>query len=213
MQTTDYMIKVATNEGMIELESVLYAPNQAKSIVCIITHPYSLWGGSMSNNVVVGVRIQLLKGKYPCVTFNFRGVGKSSGVRGKGIEEQKDFISVCDFCLNKLKFSQLFIVGYSFGGLVSLAASDRLKNIIGMALISYPRGFLDYADPNYNPEFPILLIHGEQDELIPISQIHLLIRNFHMPITLKTIRTDHFYAGKEQLVGEIIRDFVNALEI
>lgn len=213
MQAIDFMVKVVTKEGEIELESALFVPIQAKSIVCIITHPYSLWGGSMDNNVVVGVRKELLTANYPCVTFNFRGVGKSSGVMGKGIEEQEDLIAVCDFCLNTLKFSQIFIVGYSFGGLVSLAASDRLKNIKGMALISYPSGFLDTIEPKYDSGFPILLIHGEQDNLIPISQIHRLIPNFSSPITLKTIPTDHFYAGREKQVGEIIRNFVDGLEI
>lgn len=182
-------------------------------ILCIITHPYSLWGGSMHNNVVVGVRNQLVKGAYPCITFNFRGVGKSTGSMENGIAEQEDLIAVCNYAHNNLNYSQIFIVGYSYGGLISLSTAKKIDRIVGMALISYPTGFVKQLMPDFELKFPILFIHGEHDNLIPISRVKNMLPNFLCKTKFESISTDHFYNGKEKQVGTIIKEYIDKLKI
>ena len=159
MQETEYMIEVRSN---IVIQTKFYPSEitQDQSLVCIITHPYSRWGGSMHNNVVIGVRNQLVEGGIPCITFNFRGVGKSTGVMGDGIKEQEDLIAVCDFAKKALQYSQIYIVGYSYGGLIALSIIEKLENIVGLTLISYPYGFVNHLAPNFSLEYPIQFIHG-----------------------------------------------------
>ena len=175
MQENEYMVSLDPPSEKITLQSCLYTPKEVKEdkdnpILCIITHPYSLWGGSMYNNVVVGVRKQLVKEGFHCIAFNFRGVGKSTGNMGDGTEEQEDLIAICDFARKQLRYTKIFIIGYSYGGLVSLAVASDLGEIKGMCLISYPTGFVDHLAPDFNLEIPILLIHGKHDDIIPLRQ-------------------------------------------
>lgn len=212
MHKTEFMVKVSND---VNIQAILYssAEEDNKSIVCIITHPYSRWGGSMQNNVVVGARNQLVKGGFPCITFNFRGVGNSTGSMGDGIQEKDDLIAVCNYTRDNFSYSQIFIVGYSYGGLVSLSAAKELGEIAGMCLISYPIGFISHIHPDFDVSFPMLFIHGENDDLIPMPRVKKLLPKFKNKNKLVAISTDHFYNGKECRVGVIIRDFVSELEI
>ncbi|TFG20826.1 MAG: alpha/beta fold hydrolase [Promethearchaeota archaeon] len=212
MHKTDFMVKVSDE---VRIQASLYASREKEkgSIACIITHPYSQWGGNMQNNVVIGVRNQLVKEGFPCVTFNFRGVGKSTGSMGDGTQEKEDLIGVCNYTRNILHLTQIIIIGYSYGALISLSAMKELGELICMCLISYPSGFVPHLSPEFDVGIPILFIHGEFDDVIPISRIKQLLPNFTHKTKFVSISTDHFYNGKENQVGAIITEFINNLKI
>jgi alpha/beta superfamily hydrolase len=211
MQEIEFMVNVSKD---IKIQSSLYRETNQKSdsILCIITHPYSLWGGSMHNNVVIGVRNQLVKGGYHCIAFNFRGVGKSTGIMGDGIGEQEDLIAVCNHSRDKLHYFRIVIVGYSYGGLIGLSAAKNLGKLEGMVLISYPSGFVKHLLPDFTVKFPLLFVHGKGDDLIPVSRVQELLPKFHSNTKLEIINTDHFYNGQENRVGTIIRKFCGMIE-
>ena len=212
MQESDFSVKISPS---IMLQTSLYTlkKEEKSAIVCIITHPYSLWGGSKQNNVVIGVRNELVKSGYDCITFNFRGVGRSTGTIGDGVDEQEDISEIVKFAREQLQYSQILVIGYSYGGLISLSAAKRLGDLIGMILISYPTGFVNHLPPDFTVEFPLQFIHGRQDDLIPVSRIESILPSFNGPTTLEIISTDHFYNGKESDVGELCKVFLNKLNI
>ncbi len=210
MQETEYMVSVSKK---VIIQASFYTSKEITdlSLICVITHPYSLWGGSMNNNVVVGVRNQLVKSGLPCITFNFRGVGKSTGAMGDGTKEQNDLIAICDFAQKTLQYMEIFIVGYSYGGLIALSTAEKLSNIRGMSLISYPVGFVKHLAPRFSLEFPIHFIHGMSDDIIPIQRVEEILPKFKTKPTMESVPTDHFYNGEEKRIGIAIRDYINKI--
>jgi alpha/beta superfamily hydrolase len=166
----------------------------------------------MHNNVVVGVRNYLVKQGYSCITFNFRGVGKSTGAIGNGSQEIEDMKAIYKYTKNKSEYKHILVVGYSYGGLISLAAAPGMKELDGMCLISYPSGFVKHLRPVYTISFPLLFIHGERDSLIPPSRVQKILPNFTCRTSFKLISTDHFYNGKEKQVGFFIQKFIEDLQ-
>jgi alpha/beta superfamily hydrolase len=99
----------------IQLEAEYIHNPQASNSTCIIlTHPYSLLGGSMHNNVTSRLFNTLCDHFCLVLRFNFRGVGKSTGsATFTGKEEISDVIAVCKYVLSLGKqISQIYIVGY-----------------------------------------------------------------------------------------------------
>ncbi|MBN2154757.1 MAG: alpha/beta fold hydrolase [Candidatus Lokiarchaeota archaeon] len=214
MHTDEFMVKVHSDTENILIEARLFLidKNRDYPIVCVICHPYSQWGGSMNNNLVVGVRNQLVKSGYPCITFNFRGVGKSTGKMGTGVEEQQDLQAICTYAQKIFHFTSLFLIGYSYGGLICLSSALHIENLTGMSLISYPIGFVPHIQPDYEIDVPLLFLHGKQDDIIPIQNVQQIIHRFHRiePILIP-ISTDHFYNGKEKEAGIKIREFIDLI--
>ncbi len=210
MHEMEYFIPVSKD---VKIQSCLYTTDRQskKSTLCIVTHPYSKWGGSMHNNVVVGVRNQLVKEGFHCVTFNFRGVGRSSGSMGDGTPEQEDLLAVYNYYCTFNKYSKICLIGYSYGGLICLSIANRLVHLDGMALISYPVDFVPHLSPDFSISFPLLFIHGIKDDIIPISRIKKILSSFHSKVKFEALSTDHFYNGEEKNVGRIICDFVMEL--
>jgi alpha/beta superfamily hydrolase len=48
-------------------------PNDNTKIGIVVTHPYSLLGGDLNNNVVVGIAKYFASFGFTTVRFNFRG--------------------------------------------------------------------------------------------------------------------------------------------
>ena len=88
--------------------------DKGSDMCVVITHPHSLMGGNMHNNVVMAAwRASLEKG-LSAVRFNFRGVGRSSGAFDNGNGEMNDLASVISYVQKPV-----IIIGYSFGAWVA----------------------------------------------------------------------------------------------
>lgn len=99
----------------------VYEEVPAAGMCAVITHPHSLMGGSMDNNVVMAAWNAVLERGYSALRFNFRGVGRSSGAFDNGIGEVTDLANV----VNSVDYP-VIVVGYSFG---SWVAASFLKEV------------------------------------------------------------------------------------
>ena len=63
----------------------------------VITHPHPLFGGDMANNVVLTAVRALAARGMTTLRFNFRGVGRSTGTYGGGLEEADDVAAALAF--------------------------------------------------------------------------------------------------------------------
>jgi len=72
--------------GKITLEGMMRIPEGAGPfpLVVVLSSPSSLRGQAMNNNVVDAVCASFGKKEIAWLKFNFRGVGRSGGVLGKG---------------------------------------------------------------------------------------------------------------------------------
>ena len=84
----------------------------------VITHPHPLFGGDMTNNVVLTAVRALTARSLSALRFNFRGVGRSTGVYGGGIEETGDVAAALTFLKSRVP-GPYYVVGYSFGAAVA----------------------------------------------------------------------------------------------
>jgi alpha/beta superfamily hydrolase len=83
---------------------------------------------------------------FACLTFDFRGVGKSSGDFDYGVGEQQDIKCALDYLASRPEVSpnRIFVVGHSLGGAVSLYALQNDTRVRGLAIWSTPKNH------NYN---------------------------------------------------------------
>ncbi|CAH1763516.1 13705_t:CDS:2 [Entrophospora sp. SA101] len=129
-----------------------------------ISHPYGPLGGDFHNNVVRTVEDFFLRKGYLTIAFNFRGSGKSAGrTSWSGEPECYDYKTIVEFLLNsgKLgnksimsipKISELTIIGYSYGSLISSSLQSLLPPSttlpISYAFISYPLSYRRWIQEN-----------------------------------------------------------------
>jgi len=99
----------------------------------VITHPHSLMGGNMSNNVVLAVWNAALAKGSSVLRFNFRGVGRSGGSFDEGNGEINDIAAVVRY-VNR----PAIIIGYSFGAWVAARYLKRLDTPLPCLFISPP---------------------------------------------------------------------------
>jgi hypothetical protein len=151
------------------IECALSAPPTPRAIA-VVGHPHPLYGGSMSNKVVTTLARSLLDHGHAVARFNFRGVGKSAGTHDEGRGETDDFGQVVGALQARYPGLPLTLGGFSFGGAVALAASERVAVdrmlLVAPAFSRMPLLAVDGGKPPVNT----LLLHGERDETVPLTE-------------------------------------------
>jgi alpha/beta superfamily hydrolase len=129
------------NNGLV-IEGLLTKAAQESGVV--ICHPHSLMGGSMHNNVVEAIKEAFAQENYSTLRFNFRGVGRSTGMYSEGKGEQEDIIAVCKY-LKHMGIVKLFFAGYSFGSWVGSQVIQKDDNpFTGSIFVSPPVNYFDF---------------------------------------------------------------------
>jgi alpha/beta superfamily hydrolase len=180
----------------------------------VITHPHPRFGGSMANNVVWAAARALTSRGMAALRFNFRGVGRSTGAYGGGVEEAADVAAALDFLKSRAP-APYYLVGYSFGAAVAGRALLQGLSADGAVMVAPPIAFMDMA---FLPQVPglKLIIVGDRDELCPLPSLRELLAAGPTPAgdaaappaEIRVIEgTDHFFGGAEELLFKILRDF------
>jgi alpha/beta superfamily hydrolase len=178
----------------------------------VVTHPHPLFGGSMANNVVwTAVRAFAARG-LAALRFNFRGVGRSTGTYGGGLEEVADVAAALEFLKSRAP-GPYYVVGYSFGAAVAGRALLQGLAADGAIFIAPPIAFMDLG---FLPRVPglRLIAVGDRDELCPLASLQTLLAERQAappgppPPVIRIIEgADHFFGGGEELLFRILRDF------
>lgn len=80
----------------------------------VLVHPYSVLGGSQG--LLKGIASGLALHGYTAVTFDMRGVGRSTGRPSlTGFAEVKDVVAVCNWVSHSLSLPRVLLVGSSAG--------------------------------------------------------------------------------------------------
>jgi alpha/beta superfamily hydrolase len=173
----------------------------------LITHPHPLFGGSMDNNVVWTAVRALENRGWAALRFNFRGVGRSTGAYGGGLEEVEDVAAALKFLKSRTPGPHL-LVGYSFGAWVAARALlQGLETAAGAVLISPPVAFMEMTWLPHVPRLK-LLVAGDQDEICPLLDLKAMMAAVEPPIAIVVIKgADHFYGGREEQLYKALRDY------
>jgi hypothetical protein len=193
-----------------KLEGVLSLPKEdSLRPGVIICHPHPAYGGDMNNNVVLGIKEALENEGFVILRFNFRGVNLSEAIYGSRKGEIEDVLAALSF----LKFQEtvdnnrLFLSGYSFGAWVGLKAALKVKDLKAVAGISPPFGMFTFEFLK-NISIPIFLMGGDQDNFCSLKEFERIFNKISSSKKRVVLPgADHFYWGREEEVGERVREF------
>jgi hypothetical protein len=189
-----YRLRIKGPGGAIE--TLVEDPEGERAGLALIAHPHPLHGGSLDNKVVWTVAKAALACGFVAVRPNFRGVGASDGEYDHGIGETDDLLTVANAIGPQFPGLAWSLLGFSFGAYVQHRLSHRLAAerlvMVGPAVSMYA------FEP---PAVPTDIIHGAEDELIPVGVVRDYAGRHGIPLHVLP-GAGHFFHGK---LGELKR--------
>lgn len=213
MNAATQRIAIAGAAGAIEVAlDFPTASERGPRGLALIAHPHPLYAGTLDNKVVQTLARAFVALGYLAARPNFRGVGASEGTHDEGVGEVDDLLSV----ISHLKhahpkrdqgLSELVLAGFSFGAFVQTHVAARLAAagtpaermvLVGTAVTRWnalpvPAGM--HANT--------LLIHGEHDETVPLSDLFDWARPQQLPVVVIP-GADHFFHRKLTLIKQLV---------
>ena len=176
----------------------------------VIAHPHPLFGGTMQNKVVQTLARAFVQCGWRAVRFNFRGVGASAGVYDEGRGELADMLAVV--AQTAPADQPLALAGFSFGAFVTSHAlaqtwADRPSAKVVLVGTAASR-FAVAALPTEAHE-AALVVHGEQDDTVPLSSVMDWARPQSLPVTVIP-GGEHFFHGQLPLLKSMVMRHLRA---
>jgi alpha/beta superfamily hydrolase len=171
------------------LEIAVTRPRGHPRGVALIAHPHPLYGGTMDNKVVQTLARSFAAMGHVAWRMNFRGAGASEGVFDDGRGELDDFRALAAHARREHPGLPLALAGFSFGGYVVSRLASELEPR-RLVLVAPAVGRFPVADV---PEHT-LVIHGEEDDVVPLADVLAWARPQKLPITVVP-GAGHFFHG------------------
>jgi alpha/beta superfamily hydrolase len=180
--------------------------------IALVCHPHPLYGGANLNKVVHTLARAFRELGFVALRPNFRGVGKSEGVHDHGEGETTDMLGVLAWAQSRWGNLPLALGGFSFGAYIQNRVARHLANeiapprqlvLVGMATGSAADGAREYDTPAVPKQVPTLIIHGELDTTVPLTNVLDWARPQELPVVVLP-GADHFFHGKLHLIRELI---------
>jgi hypothetical protein len=203
---------LTTRDG-VTLEARVGLPTTPRGGV-VVCHPHPLYGGDMDNPVVIRIEEACAALGLATLRFNFRGVGRSTGVHGHGEAEQLDVEAGLAHLAGLVGSGKpLVLAGYSFGAAVVGNVAVRHAELAGVALVAPP---LARMAPERFPALDglgprLLVVAGTQDEICPGDALRRLAELVPRATVHRIDGANHFFFGKLYPLGEIVTGWVRGL--
>jgi len=180
--------------------------------IAVLCHPHPLYEGSMDNKVVHTMARALHDLGVLTLRFNFRGVGQSTGEHDEGHGETDDCMVLSEWLLDQHAGAELWLGGFSFGGMVATLAAGRLKaagvSVGQLVTIAPAVGFIESGETP-EPDVDWLLVQGAEDEIVAPQAVLDWVDTLSAPPKVVMLEgTGHFFHGqivtlKETLITEL----------
>ena len=180
------------------LECAIDTPAAAPRGLAVLCHPHPQFGGTLDNKVVQTLARALVQLGYTSLRFNFRGIGASQGAWDEGRGEIDDALAV--IAAQRAPGQVLVLGGFSFGGYVASQAATRLTEPAERLVLVGPavHNFSVAAVPA-----DTLVIHGEQDDVVPLQAVFDWARPQALPVTVLP-GAGHFFHGQLPVLKQIV---------
>ena len=181
-----------------KLEVAVNEPDAARRGIAIVAHPHPLYGGTLDNKVVQTLAKAFVALGYCALRLNFRGVGASDGVFDEGRGELEDFLALADYGQRTYGTGEIAVGGFSFGGFVAASAAAQLvpRHLVlaAPAVGRFPVG---------NVPENTLVVHGEEDDVVPLKDVFNWARPQMLPVTVFP-GTGHFFHGNLIMLQRVV---------
>ncbi|MHC1636060.1 MAG: alpha/beta hydrolase [Candidatus Methanospirareceae archaeon] len=174
---------------------------------------------------------RLYKGGYASLRFNFRGCGSSNEFSEGKLADSiltarvRDYVAALDFLesTKKVNMERIGVIGSSFGGCVAIVAKDpRVKAYVIMAtpynLRRSEEILRDFGEKLYedfarydigeaisNLKRPILIIHGDKDDIVSVEDAERLYDKAGEPKKLEIIKGGNHVFSDASHLGRIFK--------
>jgi len=195
--------------GMID--ALIDTPAEVRGLA-VVCHPHPLYGGANTNKVAHTLARAFRDLGYAVVRPNFRGVGKSEGMHDHGNGETEDILGVIGWAQSRWGSLPLALGGFSFGAYVQCRVACRLADgltpverlaLVGMAAGRAADGARQYDTPPLPDKLSSLIVHGELDDTVPLTNVLDWARPQELPVVVIP-GADHFFHGKLHLIRNLI---------
>ncbi len=182
------------------LECAVDEPSSAPQGVAVVCHPHPQHGGTLDNKVAQTLARAFVQLGLRAVRFNFRGVGGSAGAWDEGRGEIDDALAV--IAAHRDAALPLVLAGFSFGAYVAAEAAQRLPadaKATRLVLVG------PSTQKQQMPPVPegTLVIHGEADDVVPLSATLDWARPQALPVTVIP-GAGHFFHGQLTLLKNLV---------
>ena len=191
-----HKFKVTAPSGV--LQGVVHMPLVEPRAIAIVAHPLPTMGGTMDNKIVTTLVKTFSELGFIAIRFNFRGVGESSGSFDDGNGEVEDVAAIAKYAGEEFRKLPLILAGFSFGGYVQARAAKKLHPD---KLILVAPAVGRFAMPDVKAD--TLVIMGEKDEVIPLSEVLDWARPQQLPLVVVPDAT-HFFHGHLHQIKAIV---------
>ena len=199
-QTQDFFI--AGEVGQLECKCDLPSDSAPRGIA-LIAHPHPLYGGTMDNKVIQTLARAFTTLGYVSVRMNFRGVGASAGVHDAGMGETDDMALLHTYMTQQYPHLPVALAGFSFGTFIQAQLQQRLIALHTpaerLALIGTAAGKWQLPEVAADT----ILIHGEEDDTIPLTDVLNWARPQDIPVIVIP-GADHFFHRKLHHIKQLI---------
>lgn len=204
-------IQIPAPSGLLQVRPIWQESDQ----VVLICHPHPLFGGSMDNKVVTTLARFFRNQKLSVVTFNFRGVGSSTGQHANGIGEIDDALAVLSWISQQnpltVKPRQLYLAGFSFGAYIAAAVASRMNQhpvnpgrsaleLVKTFLVAPPVHHYPMHDLSLTPATTVVLM-GDADEVVPPAEVISWAAQLDLPLIMMP-NCSHFFHGHLPDLGQ-----------
>lgn len=181
------------------LEVVANVPESSPRGLALVAHPLPTHGGTLDNKVVQTLAKTFFALGYASVRFNFRGVGQSAGTFDEGNGETEDAMAALAWAQGEIGASlPLVLAGFSFGTFVQTRVAQRVTAermvLVGPAVKRFEVG---------NVPADTIVIHGEEDEVVPLADVFAWARPQELPVVVFPGCT-HFFHGRLPQLQRVI---------
>ena len=190
--------------GILETQYIPAAPSiQGVAVIC---HPNPLQGGNNTHKIVQTVAKTLSEQGYHCFCPNLRGVGQSEGEHDFGTGETEDVIAVIEYAKQLFDTETVILAGFSFGAYVSIFVAQK-TNIDKLLLVGPAVGVYPIAAPIAFDVSKTFVLHGEEDEIIPLQNVFDWARPQSLPVMVLP-GAGHFFHGKLMILKNTLSQYL-----
>ena len=198
------------------IDCALDWPDGAPTGWALILHPNPSHGWTRDNKVVTTLARACVQQGLLAIRPNFRGIGTSGGAFDHGKGELQDMAALVEQF--RVRYSDIaakpwVLGGFSFGtsiGVQLYAQWEKLQKNLPNIVILTGSASLRFRHNEAKAPDDALVIHGEDDEVVPLSEVMEWARPIGMPIVVIP-DAGHFFHGKLLVLRQLVQTRLKAL--